>query len=74
MFMPILNEAGVDVMVCGHLHRHLFVRPGKESGAKFPVIINSNVDVIEASADDHSLELSVKNGNGQEILHHTVKR
>lgn len=74
MFMPILNEAGVDVMVCGHLHRHLFVRPGKESGAKFPVIINSNVDVIEASADGHSLELSVKNGNGQEILHHTVKR
>ena len=74
MFMPILNEAGVDVMVCGHLHRHLFVRPGKESGAKFPVIINSNVDVIEASADGHSLDLSVKNGNGQEILHHTVKR
>lgn len=74
MFKPILNEAGVDVMVCGHLHRHLLVQPGKESGAKFPVIINSNVDVIEASADDHSLELSVKNGNGQEILHHTVKR
>lgn len=74
MFMPILNEAGVDVMVCGHLHRHLFVQPGKESGAKFPVIINSNVDVIEASADGHSLELSVKNGNGHEILHHTVKR
>lgn len=74
MFMPILNEAGVDVMVCGHLHRHLFVQPGKECGAKFPVIINSNVDVIEASADGHSLELSVKNGNGQEILHHTVKR
>lgn len=74
MFMPILNEAGVDVMVCGHLHRHLFVQPGMESGAKFPVIINSNVDVIEASADGHSLELSVKNGNGHEILHHTVKR
>ena len=74
MFMPILNEAGVDVMICAHLHRHLFVPAGGESGAGFPVIINSNVDVLEASADERSLELSVRDARGAEILHHTVSR
>lgn len=72
MFMPILNEAGVDVMLCAHLHSHLFVEAGVESGAKFPVIINSNVDMIEATADERSLELSVRDRQGKEILHHTV--
>lgn len=49
---------------------------GGESGAKFPVIINSNVDVdvIEATADERSLELSVRDRRGKEILHHAVER
>lgn len=74
LFVPILNEAGIDVMLCGHLHRHLYVEAGGENGAEFPVIVNSNVDLLEATADDRSLEISVRDASGREILHHSVER
>lgn len=73
LFMPILNAADVDVMLCGHLHRHLFVPAGGDSGASFPVIVNSNVDVVKVHADEKSLEISVRNARGGEILHQTFR-
>ncbi|HIU54354.1 MAG TPA: metallophosphoesterase, partial [Candidatus Gallibacteroides avistercoris] len=28
MFVPILNKAGIDLMLCGHLHQHIYAEPG----------------------------------------------
>lgn len=42
LFMPILNQAGIDLMLAGHLHKHIYVAKN-ESNNNFPILINSNV-------------------------------
>jgi len=43
LFVPILNEAEVDVMLCGHYHRYGWIDDGSR-GTNFPILINSNRD------------------------------
>ena len=52
-FVPVLNAAGVDVMLSGHHHKHLNVKIG-DCGNKFPIIANSNTDRLEFEADGKS--------------------
>ena len=47
-FVPILNQAGVDVMLSGHLHRYFNNKPTDK--VKFPVIDNAHKTVIKAVA------------------------
>lgn len=39
LFIPLLEKAGVDIMLSGHIHRYSFSGPG-ERGCGFPVLIN----------------------------------
>lgn len=66
MFVPILNEAGIDLMLCAHLHQHIYAEPGTE-GCNFPVLINSNKHVLEASADNRTLNIEVKDDAGKQV-------
>jgi 3',5'-cyclic AMP phosphodiesterase CpdA len=61
-FVPLLNAAGADVMLCGHLHR--YVRQNPKPGQDFPVIVNSNNTVLKAYADRNSLEIKILNLKG----------
>ena len=58
MFVPILNKAGIDLMLCGHLHQHIYAEPGTE-GCNFPLLINSNKQVLDVSADNKTLNIVV---------------
>ena len=49
-FVPVLNEAGVDVMLSGHHHEHLNVKKG-DCGNNFPIIANDDTDRLEFEAD-----------------------
>ena len=49
-FVPVLNEAGVDVMLSGHHHQHLNVKVG-DCGNKFPIIAHDDTDRLEFEAD-----------------------
>ena len=66
MFVPILNEAGIDLMLCAHLHQHIYAEPGTE-GCNFPVLINSNKHVLEVSADNRTLNIEVKDDAGKQV-------
>lgn len=59
LFVPILNEAGIDLMICGHIHRYRFDEPGSGmSPAAFPVWVNANVERLEVTlAPGRSIEL-----------------
>ena len=48
-FVPILNELGVDLMLCGHLHRNKYEEPS--AGIKFPVLVNSNNSVVSVETN-----------------------
>lgn len=61
-FVPILNEAGIDVMLSGHLHRYIPCQP--DARVKFPVIVNSLDNVISAQTQGNELLLEMRNTQG----------
>ncbi len=66
LFLPILNSAGIDLMLCGHLHHHYFLESGTD-GAQFPILINSNKEAAILHADDTHMTLTTKDREGKEI-------
>jgi len=60
LFVPILNEAGIDLMLCGHLHRHIFSKAGN-GGCDFPVLINSNKNKANFTVSEHNIDVKVFN-------------
>lgn len=55
---PILNGAGVDLMLCGHMHKHIHVKPSPQANA-MPILINSNDAVLRVDVGPAGLKLRV---------------
>lgn len=72
VFMPILNSADIDVMLCGHLHEHFFI-PAERENNRFPVLINSNADAVDVDATPSSMELWVRDIHGHTVRHLSIK-
>lgn len=64
-FVPLLNAAGVDAMLCGHLHRHVHKKP--ENGRNFPIIANSNKAIIKAYTENSTLKIDIVDQEGKLI-------
>jgi predicted phosphohydrolase len=64
-FVPLLNEAKIDIMMCGHLHKYLNQKP--ENGVNFPVIVNSNNTVLKAEATSEQLTMKILNEKGEQV-------
>lgn len=67
LFMPVLNNAGIDLMLCGHLHKNVYTEKGKENN-NFPILVNSNKTRVDAVAERNGISLSVTEASGK-ILH-----
>lgn len=65
-FVPVLNKAGVDVMLCAHEHRFSF-HPSAE-GVCFPVVINSNTTALRGETKDGSLRITVTDVKGKTVF------
>lgn len=65
-FVPILNEGGIQVMLCGHLHRYVNQKP-QPGLNQFPVIANSNNMVLKGEANEKELKIQVINLKGETI-------
>ena len=53
-FVPILNDAGIDLMISGHTHRYSFIE--KNSGENnFPIIVLSNSCRMDLSVDSSGI-------------------
>lgn len=57
-FNPVLNQAGVDLMLSGHHHRHIYVEKG-ECGNEFPIVVNSNVDRLDFNAAEGHVRIEI---------------
>lgn len=64
-FVPILNKAGAQIMLSGHMHRHEILKPDQE--VNFPVIINSNVNLIKVNLDQNQGTFKIYNQEGKMI-------
>ena len=70
-FVPILNEAGTDVMLCGHLHRHIMCPADQE--VHFPVIVNSLNHVISGRTEGGTMHLDMYDTDGKVVEKFSVK-
>lgn len=58
LFVPVLNEAGIDLMLCGHDHAYSF-RPAGEQGTRFPIVINDNKSYVRCDVADSLIRVQV---------------
>ncbi|MFH0760047.1 MAG: FN3 domain-containing metallophosphoesterase family protein [Bacteroidota bacterium] len=66
-FGPVIKEAGGDLMIAAHTHRHLWL-PEKLSGLGIPLLINGNLNRIEAEAGEQSLKIKVISETNEVVL------
>lgn len=64
LFMPILNQAGIDLMLCGHTHRYSFLPKGEKSNT-FPILTNSNNEVVEVKVKGTDISIQIKSAEGK---------
>lgn len=62
--IPLLNEAGIDLMLSGHLHRHFYLTKG-EDGCNFPILINANNHIVDIKVTANQITLTIKDAEGK---------
>lgn len=58
LFLPVLNKAGIDLMLSGHFHKHQFV-PSGHSGNAFPVIVNDCDERLDFFSDGRKTDIKI---------------
>jgi hypothetical protein len=58
LFVPILNEGGLDLMLSGHIHKYRLTEAG-ENGCQFPVLCNPNVCRLDATATANGVDIKI---------------
>lgn len=57
LFMPVLNEAGVDLMLCGHQHVYSYHPAGE--GARFPIVVNDNQSYLRCTVSADAIRVRI---------------
>ena len=71
--IPPLNEAGIDAMFCGHIHRWRVAEPdGSISNAEFPIICNPNMQRMEVTVSEKSIDIQTINTEGVVTNKHSI--
>lgn len=60
-----MNELGVDLMLCGHLHINKYEEPSVD--IRFPVLVNSNNSVVSVEANGNQMNLIVNDLDGKVV-------
>lgn len=64
-FVPLLNKADVNLMICGHTHRFGYIEKGTK-GMEFPVLINPNQTLMQMTVrKDGSFRYSMKGAKNE---------
>ncbi|HUX95212.1 MAG TPA: FN3 domain-containing metallophosphoesterase family protein [Bacteroidales bacterium] len=63
---PILNEANIDILICGH--HHVFDRIDKTDGRNnFPILVLGNNMILQTNVANEKLSFSIKNTKGEKV-------
>jgi 3',5'-cyclic AMP phosphodiesterase CpdA len=63
-FVPVLNEAGVNLMLSGHIHQHKMIETGY-SGNNFPILCSSNNERFVVSSDGRTITVEAYDAAGK---------
>lgn len=64
-FVPLLNEAGIQIYLAAHFHRHTTRTADRE--IHFPVIVNSNNHVLKADLNEEEGKFWILDQEGKEV-------
>ncbi len=73
LFTPLLNGRGIDLMLCGHYHKYLWIDDDSR-GTDFPILVNSNNDKLIVTADTAGIDIRVVNTAGAVTARHHIPR
>lgn len=71
-FLPILNEAGVDLLVSGHTHQYEYYPAGSE-GNRFPVLVQGFSSAVRLNLKDGNIHMKVINKDNEVLKEDNVK-
>lgn len=66
--MPLLNKAGIDIMLSGHTHRYSLQEADEKTA--FPVLVNSNNNVMLCKLTDNKLLVEISGLTQEEKKRH----
>ncbi len=66
-FVPIFNEAGLDLWLSGHIHRYRLSKSG-ENGCNFPVLCNPNLCRLDGEVTAEGVDIKIFDVNST-LLH-----
>ena len=64
-FVPMLDDAGIDLMISADLHEFMYCEPGTMNNP-FPILVNDDVRRLECSYESGKLTLKMFNASGNE--------
>ena len=64
-FVPMLDQAGVDLMISADLHEFMYLEPGTMNNP-FPILVNDDVRRLDCSCEFGKLTLKTFNASGVE--------
>ncbi len=71
-FGPILNSAGIDLMISGHHHRFAVIK-NEERGNQFPIVVLGQDMFLTTDVSEDRLSIRVTNKEGAEVDSFEVK-
>lgn len=69
-FLPVLNRAGVDLMISADFHEYEY-HPAGSHGNKFPIIVNDDVSRLETRVEGRNINVKIYNREGDEVHSHS---
>ena len=66
-FVPLLNKAGVDLMIGADLHEFMYCEPGT-MGNRFPIIVNDDAHRLDVQCDRKGFSLQMYDPAGKLIF------
>lgn len=73
LFVPILNRAGIDLMLSAHTHRYSLDEAGKR-GCEFPVLCNPNLQKLTGEVTAGGIRIVISDATGAELKKLTFGR
>ena len=73
-FLPLYNQAKIDLMISGHTHAYEFMSPDKYDRLTFPVIVNSTESVARIDIDGRTLKAKVTDTGGNTLKEYTISK
>lgn len=67
LFVPILDKAGIDLMICGHTHRQMFFECG------FPVVVNDNKSASRVDVSPDGIRVKTVDVDGRVTFDRTFR-